>query len=154
LIEYNARFGDPEAMNILSVLESDFVKICQDLVGGSLNPEEVKFANKATVCKYVVPEGYPDSPVKGQEIDVSEVVDKDTLFYGSVDIMDEKLVELGSRTIAVTGVAKTIEEAEKIAEAEVNRIKGPLFHRRDIGTKELVQSRVDMMNEIRGVRKK
>jgi len=66
LIEYNARFGDPEAMNVLSLLETDFIDICVGIVEGTLDQVDVRFANKATVCKYAVPEGYPDSPVKGE----------------------------------------------------------------------------------------
>ena len=65
LIEYNARFGDPEAINVLSLLESDFIEICNGITDGRLNRVDVRFKNKATVCKYAVPEGYPDDPVKG-----------------------------------------------------------------------------------------
>jgi len=59
LIEYNARFGDPEALNILPLLSSDFVEICQATISGDLNEDMVSFENKATVCKYITPEGYP-----------------------------------------------------------------------------------------------
>ncbi|TAN34259.1 amidophosphoribosyltransferase [Patescibacteria group bacterium] len=149
LIEYNARLADPEAMNILAVLESDFAALCQAIVGGNLRQEHALFANKATVCKYAVPEGYPDSPVKNQKIDTSGVADKNQLYLASVDARDDGLYELGSRAIAVVGVADTIAEAEKIAEAEVNNIKGPLFHRQDIGTPELINKRIQHMSFLR-----
>jgi phosphoribosylamine--glycine ligase len=71
------------------------------------------------------------------------------LFYASVDLQNGQLVEVGSRTVAVVGVADTISDAEKIAEKEVSSIKGPLFHRTDIGTDEVVQNRVDHMNSLR-----
>ena len=64
VIEFNARFGDPEALNVLTILESDFPVICQAMVTGSLTPEMVCFAHQATVCKYAVPQGYPETPVK------------------------------------------------------------------------------------------
>lgn len=150
LIEYNARFGDPEAMNVLSVLESDFIDICNAIADGTLDQIDVRFANKATVCKYTVPEGYPDSPVKNKPIDVSKIENPDGLFYASVDFKGADLVESGSRTIAVVGIADTISEAEAVAEKEVSAVKGPLFHRTDIGTAELVQKRIDHMNELRG----
>ncbi len=149
LIEYNARFGDPEAMNVLSLLESDFIDICIGVADGTLNQVGVQFANKATVCKYAVPEGYPDSPVKGEPIDVSKVKNLDGLFYASVDFKGTSLVEAGSRTIAIVGIADTISDAEALAEKEVSSISGPLFHRTDIGTDEIVQKRVDHMNSLR-----
>ena len=149
LIEYNARFGDPEAMNVLSLLESDFIDICIGVADGTLNQVDVQFANKATVCKYAVPEGYPDNPVKGEPIDVSKVKNLDGLFYASVDFKGTSLVEAGSRTIAIVGIADTISDAEALAEKEVSSISGPLFHRTDIGTDEIVQKRVDHMNSLR-----
>ena len=149
LIEYNARFGDPEALNVLSLLESDFIDICIGVADGTLNQVDVQFANKATVCKYAVPEGYPDNPVKGEPIDVSKVKNLDGLFYASVDFKGTSLVEAGSRTIAIVGIADTISDAEALAEKEVSSISGPLFHRTDIGTDKIVQKRVDHMNSLR-----
>ena len=149
LIEYNARFGDPEAMNVLSLLESDFIELCHGIADGTLKNMNVSFENKATVCKYAVPEGYPDNPVKGEPIDVSGVSNTDGLFYASVDIQNGKLVEAGSRTVAVVGVADTISKAESIAEKEVSSVSGPLFHRTDIGTDTVIQKRIDHMNEIK-----
>ena len=149
LIEYNARLGDPEAMNVLSLLESDFIDICLAITNGTLDQVDVQFANKATVCKYAVPEGYPDNPVRGEVIDVSGVSNHDGLFFASVDIKDGQLIEAGSRTVAVVGTADTIVEAETIAEREISAVTGPLFHRSDIGTETVVQKRVDHMNSLR-----
>jgi phosphoribosylamine--glycine ligase len=149
LIEYNARFGDPEAMNVLSLLESDFIEICNGIADGSLNKVDVQFSNKATVCKYAVPEGYPDSPVKDEQINISKINNPDGLFYASVDIQNGKLVEAGSRTVAVVGVADSISNAEKIAEKEVSTISGPLFHRSDIGTDMVIQKRINHIKSLR-----
>ena len=149
LIEYNARFGDPEAMNVLSLLDSDFIEICNGVVDGNIDQVNVRFNNKATVCKYAVPEGYPDSPVRGQPVDISNIENPDGLFYASVDIQNGQLVEAGSRTIAVVGVGDTISAAEHDAEKEVSSITGPLFHRADVGTNALIQKRVDHMNSLR-----
>ena len=60
LIEYNARFGDPEAMNLLSLLDTDFASVCSDIVNGNLG--SVNFRKEASVCKYIVPEGYGSNP--------------------------------------------------------------------------------------------
>ena len=149
LIEYNARFGDPEAMNVLSLLDSDFIEICNGITDGTLENLDVKFQNKATVCKYAVPEGYPNSPVKNELINISKIENPDGLFYASVDIQNGKLVEAGSRTVAVVGVADSISNAENIAEKEVSAIAGPLFHRSDIGTDIVIQKRINHMRSLR-----
>ena len=149
LVEYNARFGDPEAMNVLPLLASDFIDICNAIADGTLDQADVQFANKATVCKYAVPDGYPDNPVKGEPIGVSKIENPDGLFYASVDFKGLSLVQAGSRTIAVVGIANTISDAETIAEKEVSSITGPLFHRTDIGTDEVIQKRIDHMREIK-----
>lgn len=149
LIEYNARFGDPEAMNVLSLLESDFIEICLAIAEGTLKDIDVTFQNKATVCKYAVPEGYPDKPIKGQPIDISNVENADGLFFASVDYKDGGLIEAGSRTVAVVGVANSISEAESIAENEISSVIGRLYHRSDIGKKEIVQKKIDYMKSLR-----
>ena len=149
LIEYNARFGDPEAMNLLALLETDFLEICLAMVSATLHQTKVTFSNKATVCKYAVPDGYPDASVKNQRINVSGVMNKDQLYYASVDERDDGLYEIGSRTIAVVGIADTLAEAEEQAQKEITRVKGPLFHREDIGTEKLIQQRVEHMKQVR-----
>ncbi len=149
VIEFNARFGDPEAMNVLTILESDFVAICQAMVTGGLSKDLVHFAAQSTVCKYAVPEGYPDSPVKNVVIDIAAVKNKSHLYLASVDAVDGKIFATGSRTAAYVGVADSISSAEEIAEKEVRGIAGPLFHREDIGTDRLIQHRIDAMRKLR-----
>lgn len=149
VIEFNGRFGDPEAMNVLSILETDFVTVCQAMVTGSLTPELVHFAKKATVCKYAVPQGYPDEPVKNVPIEISAVKNKSNLYLSAVNAQKGKLYALGSRTAAYVGIASSISQAEKIAEKEICAIGGPLFHREDIGTEQLIQKRVDAMRKLR-----
>ncbi len=149
LIEYNARLGDPEAMNVLPLLESDFVDICSGIVEGNLHQKDISFRNQATVCKYAVPEGYPDSPVKGEPIDVSAITDTSQLYYASVDVKNGQLTEAGSRTVAYVGLADTLDEAEAKAETEISKVTGPLFHRADIGTAQLIQLRINHLKSIR-----
>ena len=150
VIEYNARFGDPEAMNVLSILETDFFEICNAISSGLLNKLDITFQKKATVCKYAVPEGYPDNPVKGKPIYINSSAENlGGFFHASIDLRNNELIQLGSRTIAAVGVANTISEAEKIAEKKINCVKGPLFHRSDIGTNEIIQKRIKHMDDIR-----
>lgn len=151
LIEFNARFGDPEAMNVLAILESDLVTIFQAIIAGNLSEELVRFAPKATVCKYVVPEGYPDNPVKHKKIDVSGVENPKQLYLASIHEQEGCLYATGSRAAAVVGIANTLSEAEQMAEKEIQQIKGSLFHRPDIGTPELISRRILNMQMLREV---
>jgi len=145
LIEYNARFGDPEAMNVLSILETDLIDICMAILDEELDKIDISFHNVATVCKYVVPDGYPDNPVKNEQIDISGVHDQEKLFHASVELKNERLIQIGSRAVAFVGTGETIWEAEKIAEQEISKVTGPLFHRKDIGTTNLIQKKINHM---------
>ncbi|HIP15969.1 MAG TPA: phosphoribosylamine--glycine ligase [Methanothermococcus okinawensis] len=152
IVEYNARFGDPEAMNILPLLKNDFVEVCEAIVDGTLDKINLEFEKKASVCKYVAPKGYPTDPVKGEVIKVDEKKIRETgalLYYASVDERDGKLYLTGSRSVAVVGVSESIEECERIVEEAIKYIEGKVFHRRDIGKIELIRKRVEMMKKLR-----
>lgn len=152
LIEFNTRFGDPEAMNVLSLFEGDFVNVLEAIVNGGLEDARVSFKQKATVCKYLVPDGYPDKPDKGAEIKVDEEAVRDAgarLHYASVEEKDGRIYLSSSRSIALTGVADSSKKAEKTVEKAMKAVKGPLFHRKDIGTDDLISKRFDHMKKIR-----
>jgi phosphoribosylamine--glycine ligase len=150
LIEYNARFGDPESLNLLTLLETDFLEICLAMVRGTLADLDVRFSGKASVCKYIVPEGYPDCPRKGDEVHVpTELPANAAVFLSAVDVKDEKLIATGSRTVAVVGVGHTITDAEAVCEQVLQQIPGPFFHRTDIGTQAAITHRVDHMKQVR-----
>lgn len=151
LIEYNARLGDPEAMNVLPIMKNDFVAVCQAIIDGSLHKIRADFEDVATVCKYAVPEGYPNNPVDMQVISLGEVPDNVKVYYASVDRKEDgNLYMSKSRAVAFVGIAPVIEQAQVIAEDGVCSAKGPIFHREDIGTKELIDKRVKHMEELRG----
>ena len=154
LLEYNARFGDPEAMNILPLLKTDFVEICRHIIAGTLDKLNIDFEPKATVCKYVVPKGYglpadhPDAASSRAKIEVGDV-GKARLYYSSVDKKEDGLYLSSSRAIGIVGIADNLEEARKIAEEGVKAVKGPVAYRTDIGTEALIQKRVEHMKKIR-----
>ncbi|VVB65964.1 Phosphoribosylamine--glycine ligase [Candidatus Gugararchaeum adminiculabundum] len=149
VIEFNSRFGDPEAMNVLSLLTSDFVEICKKIASGNLKQSDVRFdEGKASVVKYLVPQGYPEKPMKNQklEIDAKGIAALGAkLFYASVDERDGSVYTGSSRAIGVLAVAERIETAEQIAEKACLLVKGPVAHRKDIGTRQLLQRRIDNM---------
>lgn len=154
LLEYNARFGDPEAMNILPLLKTDMVELCQAIITGSLAGFKMDFAAQATVCKYIVPQGYglpPDGRTACTEEERLEIgpLSGARLYYSSVDKRTDGLYMTASRAIGVVGIADELGEAEKIAEKAAAAIKGAVAHRSDIGTAPLIEKRVRHMRELR-----
>ncbi len=130
IIEYNARFGDPEVMNVLSIMSSSLDEVCQRIIDGNLN--SIHFDNKATVCVYVVPEGYPGPDVVRDSsiaIDPGGTCD---LFYASVYEKDGQIFTTGSRAIGVLGKGNTVPEARERAYEDTRRIRGRIRFRRDI----------------------
>jgi phosphoribosylamine--glycine ligase len=148
VIEFNARFGDPEAMNVLPILETDFLDVCSGIVNGTLDKISVIFKKQATVCKYAVPAGYPDDPSKDSIVEIGAMKDA-ILFYSSVYEKDNKIYTTGSRAFGVLGIANTIKDAEIIAQSGLLALKGALHSRRDIGTEELIRKRIQHMKELR-----
>jgi phosphoribosylamine--glycine ligase len=155
IIEINARFGDPEAMNVLPLLETDFVEICTGMLDGTLSSKKLKIKNKSTVCKYVVPEGYGVKSMVGEKIVVDEDAIKNTgseLFYASVNKQNDFVHTTSSRSLAVVGIADDLANAENICEKALDYIQGDhIFIRHDIGTPELIEKRVTHMNKLRGM---
>ena len=179
VVEYNARLGDPEAMNTLPVLNTDFLDVLTaarsvaerqgseqpdvDTSGRGEGLPRLSFAPRATVCKYAVPEGYPENPKGGTRIEIDEESVTDAvpaarsddageaiLFYASVNDREDGIYTTTSRSFAVVGIAETIEAAEEIAENALAAADEGVRVRHDIGTEALVQSRIDHMNELRG----
>jgi phosphoribosylamine--glycine ligase len=151
LLEFNARFADPESMNVLPILEDDFLEACNGLVDGHI-PASLSFAPRATVCKYVVPMGYGSSPRAGEQLKVDEDSIRQTgarLFYASVEEKGRHLYTTTSRSLAVVGIAANLEEAESISEEALAFIAGSFYARRDIGKPEVVERKVERMRIIR-----
>ncbi|QLG26854.1 phosphoribosylamine--glycine ligase [Halorarum halophilum] len=151
VVEFNARFGDPEAMNTLPVLTTPFLDVLTAARDGDALPE-LSFSGEATVCKYAVPAGYPTDPEAGARIsvDVNEDDEGALLFYASVDERDDGLYTTTSRSFAVVGRGDSIAAAEEQAEAALEGVDEGFHVRHDIGTADLVQRRVDHMAELRG----
>jgi len=151
LLEFNCRFGDPEAMNVLPLMESSMTDVCREVIEGSLG--EVDFERRATVCKYVVPLGYGVKPVSGRElrIDEEEIARKGALlYYASVNEEDGRIYTTSSRSVGVVGVAESIEEAERICEEAIGFVSGEhVYHRRDIGTRELIERKLERLKALR-----
>ena len=150
LIEYNARFGDPEAMNLLTLLDSDFASVCSNIISGTL--KSVIFRNEASVCKYVVPKGYGSNPSVDATLEVNESYrNYSNLYYAAVNMDKNGIISTtSSRAAALVSSGKTISEAEEKCEKGLKYISGNnLFTRHDIAKPDLIQKRITNMEAIR-----
>ncbi len=129
LLEYNCRFGDPEAINVLSLLEKPLIDVGYGIIDGEL--PRFGFKKKATVCVYLVPEGYPTSPIKDQPIEIGDGIESG-LYYASVYDDNGIIKTTTSRSIALLGKGNTVPEARKNVYKDVDKITGRLHYRTDI----------------------
>ncbi|HLC68300.1 MAG TPA: phosphoribosylamine--glycine ligase, partial [Candidatus Bilamarchaeaceae archaeon] len=149
VIEFNARFGDPEAINVLALLEDSLSETFAQMAEGRLRPR--RFRTESTVVKYLVPNGYPEHPVKDQPLQVDENRLQELGvrgYYASVYENDHTIYCTSSRSMALLGEG-TLEEAQQKAEQGCQAVQGPLFHRKDIGTAALIEKRVKHMRALR-----
>jgi len=130
LLEYNARLGDPEAMNVLTLLRRPLLDVGWEIVDGRLS--STPFESQATVCVYVVPDGYPTDPKSGSEVKV-RLPRSSELYYASVHEEDGVVRTTGSRSVALLAKGETVGEARERVYSDVPLIEGDLFYRRDIG---------------------
>lgn len=142
LIEINARFGDPEAMNVLPLLENDLVEICQAILTGSLHSVHLRFRPMATVCKYITPLGYGIQPRVGLplSLDVSRIESLGVkVYFAKLDRKDGVLLTTTSRAVALLGIADSIPQAEATIEEALQYVEGDFHIRHDIGKEETLR---------------
>lgn len=136
VIEYNARFGDPETQAVLSRLETDLYTIFNAVIDGKLAETEIKWADNAACCVVMASGGYPAAYEKGKEITGLGGVRDSFVFHAGTAQKDGKLVTNGGRVLGVTATAPTLDEAIRKAYGDVERIGFENAHfRRDIGVK-------------------
>ncbi|MCI4336059.1 MAG: phosphoribosylamine--glycine ligase [Thermoplasmata archaeon] len=150
LMEFNARFGDPEAINVLTLYEEgNFAELLLGVATGRVDPNLVQFRLRATAVKYLVAPGYPDHPVVGGLITVDEPAIEELgvhVRYGSVDAAGPSQVRLtGSRGIALVGEASAVHEAGARVEAAIAHVTGEFQVRHDIASKADLAMRVERM---------
>ncbi len=135
-IEFNARFGDPEAEVILPRMESDLVQLILDIMDGK--ETEVQWSDKTTVGVVLASEGYPASSTPNEEIFIDEDMESHIFHMGTKE-KEGKLYTNGGRVLIVVAEGDTLAEAKKKAYYDVEKIKcKKLFFRHDIGAKDVV----------------
>jgi phosphoribosylamine--glycine ligase len=143
LVEYNARFGDPETQVLMLRMESDLLPLLHATATGSLAGHDVIWKDQYALTVIMATEGYPGSYGKGSEIRGAEGIDSDTLvvFHAGTRRDGERLVAAGGRVLNVTALGKDVKEAQSRAYAGVDQIVWPEgFCRRDIGWREIART--------------
>lgn len=137
VIEFNARFGDPETQVVLPRLESDLVESLLAILDDE--PVELKWSSKAVLGVVLASQGYPDDYEKGQPIGkLTEKADNAVIFHAGTKKVDDQFVNNGGRVLVVSGYGETISDAQEQAYKLVDQIACPaLFYRKDIGNKAI-----------------
>ena len=141
VVEYNARFGDPEAQPLLMRMKSDIVPVLQACARGKLEQDSIEWHDKAAVCVVMASGGYPASYEKGLPIsglaDAAKIDDL-MVFHAGTALKDGDIVNQGGRVLGVTGLGDSVREAIDKAYVGVKVIHWDNVHyRNDIGARAL-----------------
>jgi phosphoribosylamine--glycine ligase len=135
VLEFNCRFGDPEAQAILPIIESDLLEFLLAVADGKLSDVEIKTKNHWSICVVLASGGYPFDYRVGEEIQFKERLSSKTLvFHAGTKMDDSKLVTSSGRVLSVVTTHENLKIAKQKAYEEIKKIhfKG-MCYRKDIG---------------------
>ena len=138
VLEFNARFGDPETQPIMMRIKNDIVPIFEACIDGTLSKQALQWRNEPTVCVVMAAKGYPGSYEKGKEISglSSDKNQLAVVFHAGTKLDNGKVLTNGGRVLGVTAIGSDINESIKNAYSEVDKIEWDGIHyRKDIGSK-------------------
>lgn len=137
VLEYNARFGDPEAQVVLPRMKNDLIDVVEACIDGSLDKIDLEFEDNAAVCVVLASKGYPLEYEKGFEIKGLEEFDRHEgyyCFHAGTRLLDGKIVTNGGRVLGVTAKGKNLKEARANAYAAAEWVQFEnKYMRQDIG---------------------
>lgn len=137
VVEYNARFGDPETQVILPLLETDLVDIFDAVIDDRLDEIDIKWSKKSAVCVIMASGGYPKKYLKGLPITIGKLDQDIIVFHAGTKLDNNQLVTNGGRVLGVTAIHDSIEKARELAYKNVKNIQFENAHyRKDIGIKK------------------
>ena len=141
LIEFNARFGDPETQVMLPRLQEDLLPLLMQCAKGNLRSDAVKLSASTAMTIVYAAKGYPENPQKGsviRNVEKAEAMDHVIVFHAGTKREGDKLIANGGRVLNITGMGSTVREARDRAYAGLDLIEWPEgFCRRDIGWRAL-----------------
>jgi phosphoribosylamine--glycine ligase len=143
VLEFNARFGDPEAQAIMARMRSDLVPLLQQGAAGQLGETRIEWAKEPSVCVVLASKGYPDAPETGQVVkgldslkDWSDVV----VYHAATKRDGDEVKTVGGRVLGVTALGANLESAIARAYEAVEHISFDGMHyRKDIGHRALAR---------------
>ena len=137
VVEYNCRFGDPEAQAIMMRLDSDFLEVCERAISGKLEGYALSFDQKTSLGVVLAAKGYPDQYEKGLPISgLSSQVTNTKVFHAGTAVKDKKVVTNGGRVLCVASLGEDIMEARTKAYERIGLLDWDgMFFRKDIGHK-------------------
>jgi phosphoribosylamine--glycine ligase len=139
VLEFNARFGDPETQSLMMRLDSDLLDLLNAVVDGRLKNAEMKFKPDAAVCVVLAAEGYPGTIRKGDEIAGISAVDGKNgvkVFHAGTKLDGKKILTSGGRVLGVSALGQELKEARDRAYAAAGKITwSGVQYRKDIGAK-------------------
>ena len=137
VLEYNARFGDPEAQVVLPRMKNDLIEVVEACIDGTLDQVDLQFEDNAAVCVVLASEGYPVSYEKGFPIQGLEEFNKHEgyyCFHAGTKLQDGQIVTNGGRVLGVTAKGKDLKEARANAYAATEWVQFEnKYMRHDIG---------------------
>ena len=143
VLEYNARFGDPETQVIMARMRSDIVPLLRGVANGHLHETRMEWAKEPAVCVVIASRGYPESVETGKIVAGLDELksEKDVIVYhAATDLRDGKVVTVGGRVLGVTALGANLDAAIKRAYEAVGHISFEGMQlRRDIGQKALAR---------------
>jgi phosphoribosylamine--glycine ligase len=139
VLEYNARFGDPEAQPVLTLLKTDLVEIMEAIMAGRLDQLQIEWEDKSSLCVVLASGGYPGSYEKGKVIGgLEEMPPGVVVFHAGTTLQEGRTVTAGGRVLGVTAVASGIDMAIRLAYEAAGKIHfNGMHYRRDIGRRAL-----------------
>ena len=138
VLEFNARFGDPETQPIMMRIKNDIVPIFEACIDGTLAKQSLQWRQEPTICVVMAAKGYPSSYEKGKEISGlnSDENRQVVVFHAGTKLENGKVLTNGGRVLGVTALGSDINQAIKNAYSAVDKIKWDGIHyRKDIGNK-------------------
>jgi len=143
VLEFNARFGDPETQVIMARMRSDLVPILQGVAEGHLKESKIDWVKEPAACVVLAAKGYPDEPETGQEIHGLDALKNEPdviVYHAATGLRDGKLVTVGGRVLGVTALGSNLDAAVQRAYQAIGKIRfDGMWYRKDIGQRALAK---------------
>ena len=143
VLEFNARFGDPETQVIMARMRSDIVPILQQVAAGHLKETKIEWAKEPAVCVVLAARGYPDTPETGKVVRGLDALSEDTdvvVYHAATAQKDNEVVTVGGRVLGVTALGANLDAAVARAYEVVGKLSfDGMFYRKDIGQRALAR---------------